>query len=76
MKLKSQRTLYPSILYDVYYYVALYEFKDVKKINSNYYEIIKKQIKQLPMISDEELSMKRDKFAYLYNNEKLEKVSN
>ena len=72
--MKSVKTLYPSILYDVYYYVALYEFKDIKAINPNYYDIIEKQIKKLPMIDDEEMNKRRAKFDFLYDDEKLDKV--
>ena len=68
------KTLYPSILYDVYYYISRYEFSDIKIINPNYYDIIEKQIKKLPMIDDEEMNTKRKKNEYLYNDDKLNKV--
>lgn len=72
--MKTVRTIYPSILYDVYYYVCLYEFKDIKIINPEYYSLIKKQIHKLPMIEDEELINKRKELDYLYNDKKLKKV--
>ncbi|CAI2380988.1 unnamed protein product [Moneuplotes crassus] len=73
-QMKNVRTIYPSILYDVYYYVCLYEFKDIKIINPEYYSLIKKQIHKLPMIEDQELINKREELDYLYNDNKLKKL--
>jgi hypothetical protein len=72
--MKKIKTLYPSILYDVYYYICLYEFEDVKAVNPYYYDIIRKQIKRQPIIDDEEILQKRKEKAWLYNEAELSKI--
>lgn len=72
--MKSVKTVYPSILYDVYFYIWRYEFKDIKYVNPNYYDIIQKQIDKKPMIDDNKLLEERLKLDYLYNDAKLKKV--
>ncbi|CAI2385018.1 unnamed protein product [Moneuplotes crassus] len=74
--MQKVKTVYPSILYDVYYYVCLYEFEDIKIINPDYYTLIRKQIAKLPMIDDQELIKKRSEVDYLYNDARLKELIN
>mmetsp|Transcript_28165 Transcript_28165/g.32270 ORF Transcript_28165/g.32270 Transcript_28165/m.32270 type:complete len:282 (-) Transcript_28165:12-857(-) len=73
-QIKGIKTLYPSLMYEVFYYLCLYEFPDIKVFNKNYYDIIRKQIKGEPIVNDKKILESRKAEAWLYDEDELQKV--
>ena len=74
-KIEDIETIYPSLFYDVYYYICRYEFDDIKLINKKYYDIVRKQINKETMITDQDVLQERKKTEWLYDDIKLRKVN-
>ncbi|CAI2361138.1 unnamed protein product [Moneuplotes crassus] len=68
---------YPEIIYDIFYVVCKYKFTKSKEKNEpNYYNLLRKEINKVPIISDKKTLDLRKKVGWRYDEEEISKKIN